>query len=708
MTILNPHIVEFRDYLRNRFSDDALAMTYSEWVSRNTFLNRKPFSYQGYEFQKQIMDDMSEDLAVIKPSQVGLALDLNTPIKTTTGWTTMGEVKIGDQIYDDLINPCTVTYTSPIYTDHSCYELTFAPSYETIIADENHLWVITNSETPISTKDLTPGMVLIQDQHTLIRKTAVPPRPVRCIQVDSPNHLFLAGRGLIPTHNTEIQIRKVAAFVMRNQGTSALFTLPDTLMYERVSKTRFGPMIDNDQVFNPPAASRPIRRTDLYQLGSSYVYFVGGVEAAATSIPADMLAHDEIDLMDQEIVALFQSRLQGSNHRITHRFSTPTFEGYGIDAHFKVSNQFEYFAKCTSCNRRSIPEWTPKHVHLHGLSGDIEHFKDITQDIADTLDLSPEASFVMCPHCGSRLNLVDPNLREWVARHPSRTAHGYAVTPFVTSRLSPAYILKQQMLYFRTDAQRRFHNTVLGKSYDDENARLSEGMIRSVMDSPGIPEISADTPVVIGVDVGLQCHIVVKALIDPKPVYVLFRTVPFAELEDFIKTLREIYNVVGGAIDRYPYTPLSNAIRDQTDGLIIPVEYSDASSVQVNLVNDELGQVSHVRGNRTMMIDEVVGEIRKKGAVYSGFGDQATILVQHLRSMVRVETPDKLAKWEKTDGVDHYMHALTYCNFAIRVHNLHLYKQDVDTRQNFGLISKATPVENDDTLGMVRSRRRPI
>lgn len=30
----------------------------------------------------------------------------------------------------------------------------------------------------------------------------VPSRPVRCIQVDSPNHLYLAGRALIPTHNS--------------------------------------------------------------------------------------------------------------------------------------------------------------------------------------------------------------------------------------------------------------------------------------------------------------------------------------------------------------------------------------------------------------------------------------------------------------------------------------------------------------------------
>jgi hypothetical protein len=31
----------------------------------------------------------------------------------------------------------------------------------------------------------------------------VPSVPVRCIEVDSPNHLYLCGNGWIPTHNSE-------------------------------------------------------------------------------------------------------------------------------------------------------------------------------------------------------------------------------------------------------------------------------------------------------------------------------------------------------------------------------------------------------------------------------------------------------------------------------------------------------------------------
>src|SRR5262249_55433788 len=50
-------------------------MTISEWIAENTRHPKSPgkrFSFEGYEFQKAIADDMSESVSVIKPSQIGL------------------------------------------------------------------------------------------------------------------------------------------------------------------------------------------------------------------------------------------------------------------------------------------------------------------------------------------------------------------------------------------------------------------------------------------------------------------------------------------------------------------------------------------------------------------------------------------------------------------------------------------------------------
>jgi hypothetical protein len=74
-----------------------------------------------------------------QPSQTGKALALDTPIATPYGWSTMGELCVGDQIFDDQGRPCTVTNVSPVWTDRECYEVITGDG-ERIIASGEHEW----------------------------------------------------------------------------------------------------------------------------------------------------------------------------------------------------------------------------------------------------------------------------------------------------------------------------------------------------------------------------------------------------------------------------------------------------------------------------------------------------------------------------------------------------------------------------------------
>jgi hypothetical protein len=47
--------------------------------------------------------------------------------------------------------------------------------------------------------------------YVITSVNSIPTIPVRCIEVDSPSHLYLAGEGMVPTHNTTQQL-KVAIF----------------------------------------------------------------------------------------------------------------------------------------------------------------------------------------------------------------------------------------------------------------------------------------------------------------------------------------------------------------------------------------------------------------------------------------------------------------------------------------------------------------
>lgn len=68
------------------------------------------------------------------------ALALDTPIPTPTGWTTMGELRVGDAVFDERGKPCTVTAKSEVFRDHECFRVTFDDG-EQIVADAGHRWL---------------------------------------------------------------------------------------------------------------------------------------------------------------------------------------------------------------------------------------------------------------------------------------------------------------------------------------------------------------------------------------------------------------------------------------------------------------------------------------------------------------------------------------------------------------------------------------
>ncbi len=69
----------------------------------------------------------------------GKALDINTPIPTINGFKPMGEICIGDVVFDENGKKCNVINATDIMYNHPCYKITFSDHTE-IIADAGHLW----------------------------------------------------------------------------------------------------------------------------------------------------------------------------------------------------------------------------------------------------------------------------------------------------------------------------------------------------------------------------------------------------------------------------------------------------------------------------------------------------------------------------------------------------------------------------------------
>jgi replicative DNA helicase len=172
---------------------------------------------------------------------VGKALALNTPLPTPHGWTTMGDVAVGDQLLGADGRPTRVVAATDVMLGRPCYEVEFSDG-TVIVADADHQWPTGYGIR--TTGLLRAGLDTIaaagsnvrygerQGTTTLmapvLQVDAVRPVrsvPVRCGQVDNPAHLYLAGRGMVPTHNSTLGLDFMRSCSIKNRMASVIFSL---------------------------------------------------------------------------------------------------------------------------------------------------------------------------------------------------------------------------------------------------------------------------------------------------------------------------------------------------------------------------------------------------------------------------------------------------------------------------------------------------
>ena len=198
---------------------------------------------------------------------VGKALALDTPLPTPAGWTTMGEVRVGDQLLGSDGRPTQVVAATEVMHGRPCYEVEFDDG-EKIIADADHQWLTWNPAATVppqvvTTREVAGSLrrgpvshhasnhaIALTVQPALAAHAAAPrvgehrrgssrperwrhiiavrpvlSRPVRCVQVDTADHLYLAGRGMVPTHNSTLALDFARAAAIRNNMSTVLFSL---------------------------------------------------------------------------------------------------------------------------------------------------------------------------------------------------------------------------------------------------------------------------------------------------------------------------------------------------------------------------------------------------------------------------------------------------------------------------------------------------
>ncbi|MEZ0053765.1 replicative DNA helicase [Mycobacterium sp. MAA66] len=165
---------------------------------------------------------------------VGKALALDTPLPTPGGWTTMGDVSVGDELIGADGRPTRVVAATPVMEERPCYEVGLADG-TTIVADGSHQWptgrgIISTAALRAGADRLEPalspgGLAVLTRPVAIVDVRRVDSVPVRCVQVDNRSHLYLAGRSMVPTHNSTIGLDFMRSCSIKHRLASVIFSL---------------------------------------------------------------------------------------------------------------------------------------------------------------------------------------------------------------------------------------------------------------------------------------------------------------------------------------------------------------------------------------------------------------------------------------------------------------------------------------------------
>ena len=120
---------------------------------------------------------------------VGKALALETPLATPAGWTTMGEVAVGDLLIGADGKPTRVVAATEVMHGRPCFEVEFSDG-EVIVADAAHQWVTWTPSTiepprVVTTEEIFDDLRTLS-RDRLTRHAVAPTRPLELPAAELP------------------------------------------------------------------------------------------------------------------------------------------------------------------------------------------------------------------------------------------------------------------------------------------------------------------------------------------------------------------------------------------------------------------------------------------------------------------------------------------------------------------------------------------
>ena len=317
------------------------------------------FGIELLDFQKYVfMNSWTKPFVLwVMSRNAGKALALDTKIPTPNGFTTMGELSVGDYVLDENNEPTKITFLSDVFIGNKCFELTFDDG-EKIVADAEHIWLVkqeVNEEHELLTsKDifrsfsyvekngidneilvpLSKSMKTETESHKkIVSIKEVPSVATRCISVDNPSRLYLAGENYTVTHNTTLAAPFIMAksmlfpnfqtYILAGTGNQAQGTF---MKIEDIALQRISSFTGLTDVFANETVKSSTNKTGFTHKPSSFevLLYNGSKINSLNSIPDNIRGHrsnlnfyDESGFTEEELFKASEPFLtQNSDFRL--------------------------------------------------------------------------------------------------------------------------------------------------------------------------------------------------------------------------------------------------------------------------------------------------------------------------------------------------------------------------------------------------------
>lgn len=428
-----------------------------------------------------------------------------------------------------------------------------------------------------------------------------------------------------------------SAHECKNDGIDIVYVLPTADDVKRFSGGKTNKMIAQNPVLQSWTKDKD--SVEQKQFGQHTIYYQGSWSPnAALSFTAKKLIVDEYDRCKQEIVEMYDSRLQSTANPKKAFFSNPSIPDFGIDKLYKQSDQKKWHIT-HSCGKRFV---------------------------MDENCVNYQEKIYQCPHCKGEILDEERRMGEWIATGTGEWS-GYWI-PLWIAPWMPASKIAEAKYGSETERAKSpefFANFVAGMPYVGGGNKVSAQTIINCLSSTVNTQ---EDRVIIGVDTGLPIHYVLAN----KQGYFHYGMCsdpstgkdPYLELEALLRQFPSSIMVADQGGDLIGIRNL----QAKYPGRVFLVWYRRDAKNQEIINWGKEHEYGKVIADRNRLIQLFIDEMLSKRVTFNGTEADWHDYIVHWMNIYRTWEENALGvkefRWER-QGPDHWVHATMYARIGL-------------------------------------------